>query len=161
MTYSTEIQKGQVTYINGEKVTITDTNDAFCITVTDSKGNQMSVRRSTLMSTPLFNFEKIKENNERRIEDYQAKAKEYEQTREIALNEQKGFLAQISNLFKDAGTKIRSLFNAEQQELYDGLKKDYWSSRHDATAASNGAYRCYMGACDAAHDNAMLSSQIC
>ena len=160
--FSTEIQRGQVTYINGEKVTITDTSDNFCVTVTDSKGNQMSVRRSTLMSTPLFNFnQKIINQNKERIAEYQAKAKEYEQAEEAAINEQQNYLNKISNLFREAGTRIRSLFDSEQRELYDGLKKDYWSSRHNATAASNRAYSCYMSAFNAAHDNAMLSSQIC
>ena len=158
--HNTEISRGQTTFVNGQQVTITDTSDAFCVVVTDKDGNQMSVRKSTLMSTPLFNFEKIKENNERRIEEYQAKAKEYEQAQEAALNEQKSFLNQISNLYRETGTRIRSLFNAEQQEIYDGLKKDYWGSRAAATAASNRAFSCYMSATDAAHDNAMLSSQI-
>ena len=161
MTYSTEVQKGQVTYINGEKVTITDTNDTFCVTVTDSKGNQMSVRRSTLMSTPLFNFEKIKEDNKRRIEEFQVKAKEYEQAQETAYKEQRNFLAKIDKLFKQAGTRIKSQFNSEQRELYDTLKKDYWGAVFSATSAGNRAYSCYMSAFDAAHDNAMLSSQIC
>ena len=159
--YNSEICTGQTTYINGKQVTITDTSDAFCVVVTDKDGNQMSVRKSTLMSTPLFNLEKIKENNEKRIERYQAKAKEFEQAQDNALKEQRNYLSQISNLFKEAGTRIRSLFNAEQQELYNGLKKDYWSSRADATANSNRAFSCYMAAADAAHDNAMLSSQIC
>lgn len=157
--HNSEICRGQTTYVNGKQVTITDTSDAFCVIVTDKDGNQMSVRKSTLMSTPLFDFNKIKESNERRIEEYQAKAREYEQIYESALKEQKGFLEQMSNLFREAGTRIRTLFNAEQQEAYDGLKKDYWNSRFGATDASNRVYSCYMAATDAAHDNAMLSSQ--
>ena len=89
----------------------------------------------------------------------QAKAKEYEQAEKLALNEQKKFLTQINNLFKETGTRIRDLFNTEQRELYDGLKKDYWGSRASSTAASNRAFSYYMAATSAAHDNAMLASQ--
>ena len=73
--YGTEILKGQTTYINGERVTVTDTSDAFCVTVTDSDGNQMPVRRSTLMSTPLFDFNQkiINQNRERITEVYKAR----------------------------------------------------------------------------------------
>ena len=158
--YNTEILAGQTTYINGEKVTITDTSDAFCVIVTDVDGNQMSVRKSTLMSTPLFNFnEKQIDNNKKRIADYQAKATEYKKLHQAALNNQKGFLTQISQLFEKAGTKLTSMLNNEQKAIYDGLKKDYWGARADAVSASNREYSCLISAFDAAHDNAMISSQ--
>ena len=157
--HNTEISRGQTTFVNGQRVTITDTSDAFCVVVTDEAGNQFSVRKTALMSTPLFDINKIKENNIARIAKYRAEAEKYEQAQEIALKAQQNYLTQISNLFKEAGTKNRSLFNSEQQEIYDGLKKDYWGSRADATKANNRAFRCYMSAFDAAHDNAMLSSQ--
>lgn len=157
----TEIRSGQTTYINGECVTITDTSDAFCVIVTDKNGNQMSVRRSTLMSTPLFNFAKIREDNEERRERNLAEAKRQEQIQVAAKKEEMGFLSQINNLFKKAGTKVCSLLDTAEQETLKRLKKDYWTSRFNGVAAGNRAYSCYMAATDAAHDNAMLSSQVC
>ena len=154
--YNSEISTGQTAYVDGKKVTITDTTNASCVVVTDEAGNQFSVRKTALTSTPLFDINKIKENNIARIAKYRAEAEKYEQAQEIALKAQQNYLTQISNLFKEAGTKIASLFNSEQQELYQALKKDYWGSRANSTALGNRVFSCYMAAADAAHDNAML-----
>jgi hypothetical protein len=153
----TEIRSGQTIYINGEQVTITDTSDAFCVVVTDKNGHQMSVRRSTLMSTPLFNFAKIKEENEERRVTNLERGKEYERAQQAALKEERGILSQINNIFREAGTKLMSALDSTQQALVEGLKKDRWAKRFDAVALGNRAFSCYMTATDAAHDNAMLA----
>lgn len=155
--FNCEIQNGQKLYINGKEVTITDTSDSYCIIVTDKHGNEMPVRKSTLMTTPLFEFnQKRIEANKKRMENYQAKAEEYRQQHEVAVANQKSFMGKIAQLFDKAGTKMVSMLNAEQKEIYQGLKKDYWGARADAVSASNREYTCLMGAFDAAHDNAMI-----
>lgn len=136
MTFGTnfDVKTGETTYLNGERVKVVS-SDAGYVVVQDSNGNQHSVRKDVLMSTPLFKFysEEARQEHKEKIEYYQQKGAEAGCLKNDWLSKVRDLWSKLSGMDKN---------DAE----YAVIKDEYWNARFAKTAAGNAEYRYYLDA---------------
>lgn len=140
MVLSADFKTGETTLYEGKNVKIVSTHRDY-VTIEDERGNQKTVSKNFLMTTPLFNFysEEARQERKERIAYYQEKG-------EQAKKEKEGFLAQVRDFWKQMGMYDKS------DDEYKILKDQYWAARMDKTAAGNREYSAYLHAAMIASD---------
>lgn len=120
-----EFNTNDVTYLNGKKVKVVSTSSDYVV-IEDEQGNRQSVKKEVLKNTALFNFysEEAQEKRKEQIAHFQEKAKEAGELKNDWLLKIKDLWAKLSNLDKN-------------DELYEGLKNEYWAARSFKTAVGN------------------------
>lgn len=128
----TNNQIGKTINYNGKDCKVVSTSAAY-ITVKDDNGNLISVKRDS----SLFDYSGIIDSNNKRIAKLDEQVEEYKQQKELARENEKGFLAQMRSACSDWGVKFMHQMDASQKTIYKGLKDQFYGARFSATAASN------------------------
>lgn len=149
----TNNQIGKTINYNGKECNVVSTSAAY-ITVKDDNGNLISVKRDS----SLFDFSDIIEANEKRMANLDSKVEQYQQQKDLAKENEKSFLTQMSNARSDWGVKFVHQMDAAQKTIYKGLKDKFYEARFSAISASNRMRGALLDKFNLALDNAKYIS---
>ena len=148
----------EVTFL-GKKGKIVECDGNNFYTVEFEDGTKRTISRWQLVTLPVFEWQRERrEENNAKIEMYQAKAQEAKEQKLFFRNQAKGVVAKINAKFEEWGARFKHDLNSEQAEEYRLLAAEQCDFEREATRFSNQEFGCLMSACSYAHDNHMWYS---
>ena len=114
------IRQGQKIYFRGIKGIITNTSNPIWITVTDENGMERSIKRSLLVSNPLFKFfqDAIDRNNEK-IDEYDEKVAQLNLLRKNSLALQRQKRHEMRAYLSKCGVNLATQLNGQDMSYYN------------------------------------------